>query len=139
MIAYLDTSVVLRVVFRQRPIWVGWGSWDEAWSSELMGVEARRTVDRLRLEQALDDEGVARSHESLAYIERAVGCIRLTRPVLRRTALPMATAVKTLDAIHLSSAMLYAERQGTEPVFVTHDERQGTAARALGFEIAGVE
>ena len=139
MIAYLDTSVVLRVVFRQHPIWAGWGSWDEAWSSELMGVEARRTVDRLRLEQALDDEGVARSHESLAHIERAVGCIRLTRPVLRRTALPMATAVKTLDAIHLSSALLFAERQRAQPVFVTHDEGQGTAARALGFEIAGVE
>ena len=139
MIAYLDTSVVLRVVFRQQQIWAGWGSWDEAWSSELMGVEARRTIDRLRLGQALDDEGVARSHESLGLIEKGVGCIRLTRPVLRRTALPMATAVKTLDAIHLSSAMLYAERQGTEPVFVTHDERQGTAARALGFEIAGVE
>lgn len=62
----------------------------------------------------------------------------LTRAVLRRAGMPMATAVKTLDAIHLASALLFQERRGEGLVFVTHDGQQATAARALGFDCLGV-
>jgi hypothetical protein len=137
MIVYLDTSAVLRVLFGQRPVWKGWARWEAAWSSELMGVEARRTIDRLRLEAALDDNGVARAQEILSQIEGGVGTIALTRTVLRRAALPMPTVVKTLDAVHLASAMLFAESRNTRPIFVTHDHQQALAARALGFQVAG--
>jgi hypothetical protein len=50
----------------------------------------------------------------------------------------MPTAVKTLDALHLSSALLLAERRRTPVVFATHDGQQAVAARALGFDCAGV-
>ena len=63
MIVYLDTSVVLRVLFGQAPRWRGWSAWDTAWSSELMGVEARRAIDRFRLQAALDDRGVAEAQQ----------------------------------------------------------------------------
>ena len=49
----------------------------------------------------------------------------------------MATAVKTLDALHLASALLSQERRGVALVFATHDAQQATAARALGFECVG--
>lgn len=137
MIVYLDTSVVLRVLFGQEPVWEGWALWKEAWTSELMGLEARRAIDRLRLESALDDRGVARAHQTLRQIERGLGSIGLTRLVLRRAARPMATIVKTLDGIHLASALLFGERRDTDPIFVTHDEQQAVAARALGFEVLG--
>ena len=45
----------------------------------------------------------------------------------------MPTVVKTLDAIHLASAMFLAERSSEEVVFATHDRQQSLAARALGF------
>jgi hypothetical protein len=48
MILYLDTSVVLRHVLGQERRLEQWGRWDAAYSSELMGVEARRAFDRLR-------------------------------------------------------------------------------------------
>ena len=137
MIVYLDTSVVLRVVFGQRPLWSGWARWEDGWSSELMGIEARRAIDRLRLEGALDDQGVASAQESLSRIEQGIGTIGLTRLVLRRAALPMPTVVKTLDAIHLASAILFGEQQDSRPFFVTHDDQQALAARALGFQVAG--
>ena len=95
-------------------------------------------IDRLRLESALDDAGVADAHQELARIEEAIGSIPLTRPVLRRAALPMATVVQTLDAIHLASALLLRERRGLAPVFATHDPQQARSARALGFEFVGV-
>ena len=103
-----------------------------------MGLEVRRVIDRLRLGAALDDDGVALAHAGLATIEATIGRLGLTRAVLRRAALPMATAVNTLDAIHLASAMLLQERRGHSLVFATHDARQATAARALGFECRGV-
>ncbi len=138
MIVYLDTSVVLRAVFGQEPRWGGWGNWQAAWSSELMGVEARRAIDRFRLQGALDDRKVAEAQQLLKRMERAIGSIGLTRPVLRRASMPMATSVKTLDALHLASAQLFSEHQNVEPVFVTHDRVQALAARAMGFEVEGV-
>ena len=45
MTIYLDTSVVLRALLGDgRPL-PEWGSWERAYSSELMGVEARRALD----------------------------------------------------------------------------------------------
>lgn len=138
MIVYLDTSTVLRILIRQRPMLEMWGEWTAAYSSELFGLEARRVIDRLRLESALNDAGVADAHQELARIEKAIGCVRLTRAVLRRASLPMATIVGSLDAIHLASALMLQERRGGPLVFATHDNRQATAARALGFEVRGI-
>jgi hypothetical protein len=45
----------------------------------------------------------------------------------------MPTIVKTLDAIHLASAIVIRERRGIELLFATHDTQQAIAARALGF------
>jgi len=138
VILYLDSSTVLRVLLRQpKPLGV-WRRWERAYASELLGVEARRVIDRLRLEGALDDTGVADAHEVLARIEEAIGSIPLTRPVLRRAALPMATVVRTVDAIHLASALLLRERRAVPLIFATHDPQQARGARALGFDCVGV-
>jgi predicted nucleic acid-binding protein len=135
---YLDTSIVLRILFGQRPALAGWGNWQEAYSSELLRIEARRTIDRLRLAGALDDVGVADASTELARIERSVGIVRLGRHVLNRAAQPMATAVRTLDALHLASALALRERRTDDLLFATHDARQALAARALGFTCVGV-
>ena len=137
MIVYLDTSTVLQVLVGRGAALAEWGQWRRAYASELMGVEARRALDRLRLERALDDEGLASAHEALGAIERAVGMIRLNSVVLKRASQPMATVVKTLDAIHLASALLLEEQGQAGLVFATHDRRQGLAARTLGLQVIG--
>ena len=59
MTAYVDTSVILRILFREpSPVEV-WGKWQRAFSSNLWRVEALRNVDRLRLSGDLSDEEVA--------------------------------------------------------------------------------
>jgi predicted nucleic acid-binding protein len=134
---YLDTSTVLRVLLRQPKPLAIWARWDSAYASELLHVEACRVIDCLRLEGALDDEGVADVRQELARVESAIAAVALSGPVLQRAALPMATVVKTLDAIHLASAMLLRERRGVELTFATHDPQQARAARALGFDCIG--
>ncbi len=49
----------------------------------------------------------------------------------------MPTVVKTLDAIHLNSALLFQESREEKVVFATHDTRQAMGAKALGFEVIG--
>jgi predicted nucleic acid-binding protein len=135
---YLDTSVVLRVLLGQKGAWEGWARWRSAYASDLLGLEARRAIDRLRLESALDDEGVAEAQEGLQRIQASIGRIPLTRAILARAGLPMATVVRSLDAVHLASALRLSERRRRPVLFVTHDERQALGARALGLGCAGV-
>lgn len=137
MIAYVDTSAVLRVLLRQRGALRSWDKWTEVYSSEILKLEARRVIDRLRLESALDDEGVALAHEGLAEIEGAISFVGLTSQVLAGAAASMPTVVKTLDAVHIASALLLREKLDDAPVFASHDRQQTTAARALGFKCRG--
>jgi len=138
VIVYLDTSVILRVVLRQPGALSRFGDWERAYCSELLGVEARRVLDRLRLERGLDDAGLAAAHQQVARAERSFGVVRVTRAVLRRASLPMPTLVKTLDAIHLATALLLSERERLDLTFATHDMHQAIAARALGIDCVGV-
>jgi hypothetical protein len=138
VILYLDTSTVLRVLLGQRPALAGWANWEAAYSSELLRIEARRAIDRLRLAGALDDAGVADAGTELARIERTIGFVRLGRRILDRAAQPMATAVRTLDAMHLASALALRERRADDLLFATHHARQALAARAHGVTSVGV-
>jgi hypothetical protein len=133
MIVYLDTSVVLRPLLDQPRKLSGWGQWEAAYSSELMGVECRRVIDRLRLGAIFDDKEVAEAIERLTQMERTIKRIRLTRSIIHAASQTMPTVVKTLDAFHLTSAIAVRERHAIDLFFATHDSQQATAARALGF------
>ena len=125
MTGYVDTSVVLRVLLRQRGAIRDWSRWDVVCSSELLKVEARRVLDRLRLESLLDDSRVAEAHDELARIEESIAFVSLTPSRSRascRFRCPL--SVKTLDAIHLASAVLYREPETGEITFVSHDAQQ---------------
>ena len=138
MTIYLDSSVVARSLVGDGDPLQEWGRWERAYSSELMVVEVRRMLDRLRLERALDDPDLADAHHGLSMTLRVMSLIEVTPEVLRRASQPLPTAVKTLDAIHLASALLFAERTEASVLFGTHDRRQAIAARALGFDVVGV-
>ena len=133
MIVYLDSSVVLRRLLAQPGVLLSWGTWTAAYSSDLLAVECRRVIDRLRLEGLYDDAQVARAMEQLTEIERTIHRLRLSRSVIHEASRTMPTIVKTLDAIHLASAILIRERRAIELLFATHDAQQAVAARALGF------
>ncbi len=133
MIVYLDTSIVLRPLLDQPKKLSGWGQWEMAYSSELMNLECRRVIDRLRLEAAFDDKQVAEAIVLLTLIERTIKRIRLSRSIIHAASQTMPTIVKTLDALHLTSAIVIRERRAIDLLFATHDSQQATAARALGF------
>jgi len=133
VIVYLDSSVVLRPLLAQPGQLRSWGAWTAAYSSELLGVECRRAIDRLRLEGAYDDDQVAEANQRLVHVERTITRIRISRSIIHEASRTMPTIVKTLDAIHLASALVLGERRSVDLSFATHDAQQAIAARALGF------
>jgi len=106
VIAYLDSSVILRVVLGWRGRLKDWRKVREGVVSALAEVECLRTLDRLRLRGAITDRDLS----------------------IRRT----------LDAIHLATAMLWRESSSADLAFATHDAALGTAARASGFTVLGI-
>src|SRR5205823_13210193 len=112
MMIYLDTSVVLRPLLDQPRKLSSWGDWEAAYSSELMGVECRRVIDRLRLESIFDDKEVGQAIERLIQVEKTIKRIRLNKSIIHAASKTMPTIVKTLDAFHLTSAVAVRERRG---------------------------
>lgn len=136
MKVYVDTSVLLRVVLGERNALRQWRSIDIAVSSELIRVEALRSFDRARLGSKLSDDAVAERRGSLLEVLDGFHLARLERAVLRRAAEPFPTALRTLDALHLSTAIL-ARREWHDLFLATHDVELARAARAVGFRVLG--
>jgi predicted nucleic acid-binding protein len=137
VIAYVDSSVLLRLVLGQTPALRDWRSIDTAVASAIVEVECLRTLDRLRHRLAASDREMAARRASVFELLRTFEVVEVGRPVLTRAALPLPTALGTLDAIHLATAALWRENQGVEISMATHDVALATAARASGFSVIG--
>jgi uncharacterized protein len=138
MMAYLDTSVVIRKLQREAGSLRQWGQWERAYSSELLRVEVLRTIDRTRLHGALTDDEVADIVERARAIFDGLDLIGLTQSILNRASQSFLTPLGTLDALHLATALRLIESTETELTFLTHDVELATAARSLNFEVVGV-
>ena len=138
MIAYLDSSVLLRVVLGQRDKLKEWKSIRSGVASALVEVECLRTLDRLKLSQAIPDEDLALRREAVFRLIEEIEIVEPTSLVLTRAAQPLPTPLGTLDAIHLSTAQLWRERRREDLVMATHDAALGIAARACGLRVVGV-
>ncbi len=93
-------------------------------------VEVRRNLARLLSPAAATAARAQFSHDldSISIIELDVDTCELAATVGEQT------GVRTLDAMHLGAAL----RLGTSITFLTFDIRQASAARALGFSVAGI-
>jgi predicted nucleic acid-binding protein len=138
MIAYLDTSALLRFVLREPGAVEELRSCEALVSSELVAVESLRTIDRLRLQGALSTEDAASRRETATEWLEAVDVVLLQRPILARASEPFPTPLGTLDALHLATALVWRDRMRQALVMATHDRDLSLAARSFGFEVRGV-
>lgn len=137
MIAYLDASVVLRLVLGEANRLVEWEQVDAAVASALTEVECLRTLDRLARMGRLSPEDVAERRGAVYRLLAAVDLVDVSRSVLRRAAEPFSTPLGTLDALHLATALLWRDATGDPLTLTTHDRELATAARASGFDVVG--
>ncbi len=135
---FLDTSVVLRVLFREPDPIPDWGDWDAAYASRLWHIEALRVLDRMRLMGAVDDGQVAHLRSEIERVHQSLHILPVSDRVLARAGESFATAIGTLDALHLASALLLRESGVRLDALLTHDEQLATAAMACGLCVRGV-
>jgi uncharacterized protein len=137
MNVYLDASVVLRRL-QQEPAPVRtWAQWEHAYSSELLRVEVLRTIDRNRLKNALTDREVAELATKAHAVFDAIEFVALTPVILNRASHSFSTALGTLDALHLATALRLAEVGGIDLVLLTHDSELAIAARGVNISVEG--
>ena len=137
MNVYIDASVLLRVVLAEAGILREWRRISRPIASQLIRLECLRTVDRARLLHRLDDTRVAEQRAAVIEQLERFDLVPIEWPVLERAAEPFPTALGSLDAVHLASALL-VRPQVPDLHFATHDHGLGIAARAVGFKVLGL-
>ena len=138
MNAYVDSSVLLRLLLGERGKLKEWRSIERGLVSALVEVECLRALDRLRLLRDLGDKEFAARREAVYRLMEPMEVIEVNRSVLIRASQPCPTVLRTLDAIHLASALLWREQSETDLVMATHDAALAIAARANGLRVVGV-
>ncbi|HLG19576.1 MAG TPA: PIN domain-containing protein [Bdellovibrionota bacterium] len=137
MIAYLDSSVLLRVLLNQRDRFSRFSEIERPVASKLLKTECLRTLDRLRLNDLLTEDQHLKSLEELYSALDSVEFVEVSDAILDRAGSGFPVALGTLDAIHLVSAMMWREQNSFSLIFLTHDEVLAKAAKGLNFEVPG--
>jgi predicted nucleic acid-binding protein len=137
--AYVDSSIILRLALRQPNALPDWRRVRRGVSSALIHTECLRSLDRLRLAMVFSDTDMAERRTTILALIDSLELVQLDMPILNRAAQPMPTSLGTLDAIHLSTALLWQEIEETPLTFATHDEALARAARAHGLLCIGAQ
>lgn len=133
---YLDSSVLLRFLFHDE----GFFDFSKVGilvSSELLRVECFRALDRVHKLRQRDSEQILLARTSFFQILSKINFVGMEKSVLEFASQSFDMPIKTLDAIHLSTALIYAKELETPIVMLTHDLQLGRAARSQNLEVMG--
>lgn len=137
MIVYLDSSALLRVLLNQPEPLKEFPNFTRIVASKLLKTECLRSLERLRLGQFISEEEHLVALKELYEVLDCVEWIQISDKVLDRAGGGFPVALGTLDAIHLSSAILWREYTELSCVFASHDKALKNAATAMGFSTLG--
>ncbi len=134
---YLDTSAVLRVLLGQKGARAPLQGKAIAVSSELVEVEAYRSLENAHRARKLGDLELAHKTRELLGLTRAMHLFPVSEQVLRLARASFPIAVRTLDALHVATAqVVLAEAPDLE--LWTHDPLLGAAAMTRGLQVRGL-
>ena len=135
MVAYLDSSVLLRhILLGEEPIRHAL-EFPRVVSSELIEIECRRVLHRCRLTGELTDETLTVARERLDEVLAGIDLLEMSRQIKQRAMDPFPVNVRTLDALHVATALMVGEDAGGVALF-SHDEGMNRCARSLGINAA---
>lgn len=128
---YLDSSALVKLILPEAEtgaLLTALGDWPQRITSEIAAVEIRRAARR-----ASGDEAVRRrADEVLAGLH----LLRLDAAILDRAARLEPETLRSLDAIHLASALSIGDDLGA---FVAYDRGLAAAARQAGLTVLAPE
>ena len=138
MIVYWDSSIILALALKEPHQLGNWRTYETRVGSELVEVECFRALDRIQLVGRSSQEELLKARDRLFVLRSMLDVVPLDRGILRRASDPFPLPVRTLDAIHLASAIAWREENRAEIIFATHDKALAKAATAMGFQIVGI-
>ena len=124
-VAYVDSSALIKLVIPEaetEPLRRELARWERHASSALVRTEVLRAAARANPAARQPAQGVV----------RALSLIAVSDEILDRAALLEPAALRSLDAVHLASALFL---DGALGALVTYDARLGEAARAAGLDV----
>lgn len=140
MNAYLDASVILRVLFGEPGQLDQWAAITAPCTSALTRVECARTLDRIRIQGLASPDAAAHRLPILERIFEGIEVVDLSPLILMRASLPLPAPLGTLDSLHLATALAWREQHADQGlVFATHDRALGRAATMMGLAVSGTE
>jgi predicted nucleic acid-binding protein len=138
VIAYVDSSVLLRMILGEPTRLKEWDEIRTSVASSIAEIECLRTLDRFRLLRRLPDDEIVGWRDVLYRLMARTEIVEVDRSVVARASQPFTTILRTLDAIHLASAMVWREHSEADLTRATHDGALAKAARAHGFSVVGI-
>lgn len=138
MIAYVDSSVLLRFILDQPDPLSDLLRYDSRVTSFVAEVECLRAVESARSRGQLTGEEAADRRRMVYTQMRRIRRLVVSFPVLRRAGEPYPLPIKSLDAIHLASALIVREREAPDLVFATHDQQLGRLAAVMDLQVIGL-
>lgn len=135
MVAYLDSSVLLRHILLGEEAIRHALAFPRLVSSELIEIECRRVLHRYRLAGELSDESLTVAFERLDAVLVGIDLLEMSRPIKQRAMDPFPVNIRTLDALHVSTALMVADTTDGLSLF-SHDRGMNLCARSLGLRAA---
>ncbi len=134
MKVYLDTSVVLAFLLEGDNRLLQVPQEAEVGSSRLLWIEVARVLERTLQSRVLTGEQVAEVRQHFEATSATLFRLRLSDAVQRRAEGSFPLVIRTLDAIHLSTALEWAGSSRTSTMEIwTHDRQFNLCASAMGF------
>jgi len=135
VLAYVDSSVIVARIFGEpHPGAIDLSTTTGIVTSEIARVECLRAIDGRRSELTAEDIAELTKRLAATLVDTTV--TRLSAAVLKRAGEAFPTRIRTLDALHVATALLLSGQ--TNVVFHTHDRAQGATAQACGLVVRGV-
>ena len=103
MKAYVDSSVVLRIVFGEPHALKISQNLEYMIASEILKIECFRTIDRMRHSLRLDDKDVSERSALLFKAIKTIRFVKLSNEIAWRASQPFPTTIKTLDSDTLAA------------------------------------
>jgi predicted nucleic acid-binding protein len=138
VIAYVDSSVLLRFILDQPDPLSDLLRFDSRVTSLVAEVECLRAVESARSRGQLTGEEAADRRRIVHAQLRRMRRLPVSLPVIRRAGEAYPLPVKSLDAIHLASALMVRDREAPDLVFATHDRRLGRLAAVMDLPVIGL-
>lgn len=135
---YFDSSVLLRYAIRHTGAISDLGPFLHGSSSSVLTkVECMRVLDRWRLTREVSDALLAEARSRCLKLLSGLRLIELDGAIVELASQTFPLALKSLDALHLATALRMQQALGREVAILTHDQRLSLAAQSLGMAVVG--